>query len=224
MRHLLTIVTLILLSSWTGKAFAQRADSSANFRVAELPPLMDLIDSALRHNALVKAGKDRVDLKQANLLSQRDNWTKNIGLQADTRYGTFDNFATSVSGPSTSLVSSTTKQWNYGVGFFVKMPLFDVISRKNQISMANAELNEASHISENQQDVVRQLVIRQYQELLLKQKIVNIRSANLGTSKVNMLMIEKEFRNGVIPITEYVRVSDIVSGSRWIMSRPKWNM
>ena len=66
-------------------------------------------------------------------------------------------------------------------------------------------------MAESQQDETRQLVIRQYQEALLKQKLLIITSQNLGSAKVNMEMVEKEFRNGVIPIAEYVRISDMTS-------------
>jgi outer membrane protein TolC len=62
-----------------------------------------------------------------------------------------------------------------------------------------------------QKDELRQVVIKLYEEILLKQKILNIRSQSLGNARVNMEMVDKEFRNGTIPVTEYVRISDIVS-------------
>jgi hypothetical protein len=45
-----------------------------------------------------------------------------------------------------------------------------------------------------------------YQDLLLKQKLLQIRSRSLGDGRVNLQMVEKEFRNGVVPISEYVRI------------------
>jgi len=44
---------------------------------------------------------------------------------------------------------------------------------------------------------------------LIKQKLLGIKSLNMGSATVNMSMVEKEFRNGVIPIAEYVRLSDM---------------
>jgi hypothetical protein len=35
--------------------------------------------------------------------------------------------------------------------------------------------------------------------IILKQKILKINSKALGDNKVNMQMVEKEFRNGVVP-------------------------
>ena len=54
-------------------------------------------------------------------------------------------------------------------------------------------------------------MIKLYQDVLLKQRLLNIQSLALGNAKVNMDMVDKEFRNGVIPVSEYVRISDITT-------------
>ena len=58
---------------------------------------------------------------------------------------------------------------------------------------------------------LRKAAIRLYQDLILKQKILQIRSRRLGDGRVNMQMVEKEFRNGVVPIYEYVRVTGMTT-------------
>jgi hypothetical protein len=52
-----------------------------------------------------------------------------------------------------------------------------------------------------QEDEIRQTVIKMYQDLILKQKVLKIKSKVLGDSRVNMQMV-KEFHNGVVPVTE----------------------
>jgi outer membrane protein TolC len=47
--------------------------------------------------------------------------------------------------------------------------------------------------------------------VLLKQRLLKIKSKNLSTARVNMEMVEKEFQNGVVSVTEYARISDIVA-------------
>ena len=42
---------------------------------------------------------------------------------------------------------------------------------------------------------------------VLKQKILKISSISFGDARVNMQMVEKEFRNGIVPISEYVRIT-----------------
>lgn len=212
---ILTASVFTSLAQSTNKADSLKSkpaiDSSLLKEPVDFPPLQDLIDSAIKHNALVKFNQLEVVAKESNITAQKNFLLKNFGLQADTRYGTFDNFSSSANGQSTTLQSVTSKQFNYGMGVFVKVPLYDLINRKTQLKQAKTELEQAKSMAEAQQNELRQLIIRLYQDVLLKQKILNIRAINMGSATVNMEMIEKEFRNGVIPIADYVRVSDMTS-------------
>lgn len=189
----------------------QPVDSSLTLADPDFPPLLQLIDSAVKHNAMMGYRAQEIVAKRENLKTQQNYWLRNLGLQADTRYGTFDNFSSTANSQSTTLQTVTNKQFNYGIGLYIKLPVFDVVNRKVQIRQAKAEVEQAKSLQQAQQDEVRQIVIKQYEELLLKQKILSIKSQNLGSATVNYEMVEKEFRNGVIPTTEYVRLSDMTS-------------
>ena len=179
---------------------------------AVFPPLSVMIDSALATNAMVRFREEGIIGKQCNLKSYQNYWTRNIGVQADIRYGTFDNFSTNTSeGQSPAVLATRSSQTNYGVGAYIKFPLQDLVNRKNQVRMAQSELDQAHSMAEAQRDEVTQLVIKQYNDVLLKQRLLKIRSKNLSTARVNMEMVEKEFQNGVVSVTEYARISDIVA-------------
>ncbi|MDN3642964.1 TolC family protein [Lutimonas halocynthiae] len=177
----------------------------------KIPSLYVLIDSAINHNAMVRYRKQTIGVKEADLKSEKLDWTRNFGIQADGRYGNFNNNSISVDEGNSSLLASSTTQFNYGVGLYLKFPVFDGINRRNQVKKGKIEMEQAKSLAEAQKDEVRQLVIKQYQELTLKQKLLIINSQNLGNAKVNMEMVEKEFRSGVISIYEYVRLSDMTS-------------
>ena len=171
-----------------------------------LPP----IDSALNHNAMIRYRTQEIGAKESNLKSQKTYWTRNFGIQADGRYGNFNNNSISVVEESSSLLASSTTQLNYGIGLYLKLPVFDVINRKNQVKKGKIELEQARSLVEVQKDEVRELVIKQYQELTLKQKLLNINSQNLGNAKVNMEMVEKEFRSSCL----IASVLDLI-GDKW---------
>lgn len=177
----------------------------------DFPPLMVLIDSAIQHNAMVGYRNQEFVAKQANLKTQQNYWLRNMGIQADTRYGTFDNFSSNANGQSTTIQSVTSNQFNYGGGLFIKLPVFDVLNRKTQIKQAKAELEQSKYLQQAQENEIRQGVIKLYEDLLMKQKLLNIKSQNLGSATVNYQMVEKEYRNGIIPTSEYVRLSDMTS-------------
>lgn len=223
MKNTLKITATILLTACffiTKAQLAFSADTSAKKKtadsallkeIADFPPLVDLIDSAIKHNAMIKYRSQDIDAKQSNLTSQRNYWMRNLGVQADTRYGTFDNFSSNATGQSTTLLSVTSKQFNYGAGIFIKLPLYDLVNRKTQIKQAMAEVEQAKSQEQAQRDEIRQLVTRMYQDVLLRQKLLSIKSLNYGSATVNKEMVEKEFRNGIIPVAEYVRLSDMTA-------------
>lgn len=180
-----------------------------------LPPLLDLVDSAVKRNASVIYRNLEIKVREANVKTEKTFWTRNMGFQADTRYGTFDNFSSSSTSQSTTLLTSTNRQFNYGVGLFFKMPLADIINRRNEVKRAETEVEEARQLAASQADAIRQEVIKLYQDVLLRQKLLSLKSAALGTARVNAIMVEKEFRNGIIPVSEYVRITDIVSHTEY---------
>jgi outer membrane protein TolC len=211
------IFTSLLALCLSSTASAQKAglpDSQAIKKPIEFPPLEELIDSAIKKNAMMGYRSREIEAKKLNVSSQRNYWLRNIGVQSDFRYGTIDAFSTNANGVGTNSSSTTSKQFNYAVGVYLKVPIYDVVNRKGQIKTAQVELEQARLMAQVQQDELRQIVIRQYQEVLLRQKIVSIKASNLGSATVNMEMIEKEFRNGVIPLAEYVRISDMTARIR----------
>ncbi|WP_417941216.1 TolC family protein [Flavobacterium sp. RS13.1] len=184
---------------------------SMNESESEFPPLKTVIDSVLKRNSMLKFRKNHIGVKESTLESERIYWTRNMGLQADGRYGTLNNFSNSEDGISNTAFSTLSRQYNYSVGFYVKFPVFDMLNRKNQIRLAKFEVDEAKNMAEFQEDEIRQTVIKLYQDLILKQKLLLIRSKSLSDGKINMQMVEKEFRNGVVPVSEYVRITGMTS-------------
>jgi len=176
-----------------------------------IPPLTVLIDSAVAHNPTLKSSDLQVIIKKYALKSDKNVWTKNLNLQADLRYGNFTNYATD--NVDNIAVSTTRSELRYGVGGSVKFVVYDFLDRKNQIRMAKTEIDLANSIFEEKKSELRKIVILQYNDLILKQRLMKLSSKNIETAKINMQLVEKEFLNGVIPMTEYARISGTVSDS-----------
>jgi outer membrane protein TolC len=174
------------------------------------PPLSVLIDSAIAHNAMLGYYEEGIMVKKYSLAAESKYWTKNFGIQADVRYGTFDNFSTNTAeGQNPSLVATRTNQTNYGVGAFLKLPLSDFFTHKSKMKLAGSEVEQAESMAEVQRNAIRQLVIEHYNNLLLKQTLLKIKAKNFENSKMNMMMAEKEFQNGVIPLGTYSNMSAV---------------
>lgn len=177
-----------------------------------LPPLETIIDSAIAKNPYVKFRDLQIIVNTHKLKSDRAEWTRDLGFQTDVRYGTFDNFASNVvEGQNPSLLSTRTTQANYGVGAYIRVPFYDFVNRKNQIKLAKAEIEQAQSFSQVQRNELRQLVITQYNEVIVKQRLLKIKVRYAETSGIHMQMVEKEFINGSVSLTEYSGLSEIAS-------------
>jgi len=179
-----------------------------------LPPLETIIDSAIARNPYVKFRDLQITVNEHKLKSDRAEWTRDVGFQTDVRYGTFDNFASNVvEGQNPALSSTRNTQTNYGVGAYIRIPFYDFINRKNQINLSKAEIEQAQSYSLIQRNELRQEVIKQYNDLIIKQRVLKIKSRYASTAKINMEMAEKQFLNGVISISEYSSITEIVARS-----------
>lgn len=216
MKLLLKAIFLLYLNTfcidYTWAQTTSQEITPTNTNEFNLPPIKVVIDSVLSRNGMIRFRKHHLEVEASKLKSETIYWTRNFGIQADTRYGTFDNTSLNSTGGSTGTVlNSNTKQFNYGVGLYFKFPIFDFLNRKNQIDLAKMELEESKSMVQFQEDEIRQTTIKLYQDLVLKQRLLQIKAESLSNAKVNFQMVEKEFKNGVVPIAEYVRISGMAS-------------
>jgi len=206
---ILTIIIFFSISNVKGQEIPDPLNADIS---QSLLPLNALIDSALQHDPYVHFRDLQLIVNNAKLKADKSQWARNMGIQTDIRHGTFDNFSTNTSeGQSPSLFATRSNQTNYGIGAYIKFPIYDILNRKNQINLARTELEQAQSMAEMQRNEVRQLVIRQYNDLVLKHRLLKIRTKHLETAKVNYIMVEKEFQNGVVDVTEFSRISEITA-------------
>jgi len=215
-RHSILICLFILL--FQSKGIAQQGNGfdllKDNIELI-LPPLETILDSAIRRNPDVKFRDMQVIMDEHKLKAYKVDWTRNLGIQTDALYGTFDNISSNTTngGSNPAMLTTRSSQLNYGAGAFIKIPLYDLINRKNQNKLARAEIEQAQNSSQSQRNAVRQLVIKQYNDLIVKQRLLKIKSKYVETARINMAMAEKQFLNGIINISEYSSVTEIVSRS-----------
>jgi outer membrane protein TolC len=177
-----------------------------------LPPLETLIDSALTNNPHVKFRDLQISVNENKLNADRSQWARNVGIQSDIRYGTFNNFSMNTAeGQSPSNFATQTNQFVYGAGAYIKFPIFDILNRKNQVDLAKFEVGQAQSMAAVQRNEVRQSVVIQYNQVILTHRLLRNKSKYIESARVNMEMAENEFHNGVIPVGEYTRISEIVS-------------
>lgn len=210
--HVLSILCLSIIFLNTTQAQTSKIDDiSLKGSEYKFPPLQVVIDSVIKRSAMLSFRKHHIGVVESTLKSEQIYWARNLGIQAESKYGNLNSFSTGTDGSISSSALITTEQLNYSFGVYLKFPVFDIINRKHQLKLARLEVEEAVSMAEFTKEELRQNVIRLYQDLILKQKLLQIRSRSVGDGRVNMEMVEKEFRNGVVPISEYVRINGMTA-------------
>ena len=204
------LLLMYCLTSLNAQEF-ERLEDLNNAHRLNIPQLGVLIDSALVNNGLLNSRILEIEAKNSNLKYYKRYWTRNFGLQGGARYGTIDNFSSTSGQNSTLNLSRNVEQLDYFIGAYIRFPVFDAINRRSEIKRAETEIEQAKSMVKFQRDELIEWVIKYYEDLLLKQDLLEIRAENLGSARVNKEMAEKEFKSGLIPVYEYVRISDITS-------------
>ncbi len=210
-RSVVLYVICMLSSTLTG--YAQAGGSFDPFRddiSDRLPKLSVLIDSALTNHPAVRYSDLQIAVNKGNLRTSRSQWTQNFGLQANYGYGTFDYLYNSTAGgqtPPTYTLSQSLSQ--YGVGAYLRFPISDMVNHHNLVKTAKAGVTQAEALAESQRMEIREQVIRQYNDLVMKQRLLRIKSKYLETARINTQMAEKGFTSGNVTIDDYSQVSEI---------------
>lgn len=192
------------------KKFNPLSDDITHF----LPPMNVLLDSAYAHDGALKFNQLQYQVNQGNLRTSQTEWTQNLGVLANVQYGTgyFYNSNTGnvVAGQSQQqTLSSQQNQTTYSVGGFYRLPLSDLVNRKNQVRISRTIVQQAQALIESRRNEIQQIVIKQYNDIITKQQVLKIKSQYLETTRINSQMAEKGFVKGSISLDDYARVTEI---------------
>lgn len=208
-KNICCILVLLILGM---HAINAQQEAEKNPYKLDIPLLPVLIDSALANNKMLEFRKLEIDAKTHHAKSKAKNWTRYMGFQGGAQYGVFDNFSTSDQVNITSNdVNSSLLQWNFNVGVFLKIPIFGIVSNKDRNNIAAVEIEQARNLHGSLIEEITDDVIRLYEDLILRQELLEINAKNYANGRVNFEMIQKEFENGHISVTEYVRISDVIT-------------
>jgi outer membrane protein TolC len=210
---MLQFVALNLLFQVAGVAQSARSFNPLKDEISDmLPPLNVLLDSAYNHDPALKAGNFQVQIGVTSLKTSRAQWTRDLGLQANAGYGTFDYvYNNSGTGAVNQSYISRQNQYQYQVGGYLYLPLYTLANRRNEVRQAKLQIEQSRSELASQHNELQKQVIRQYNDMIARQRLLKIKSTYLETCKINMHVAEKSFLNGTITIDEYSRVSEIES-------------
>lgn len=195
------IISLSLLSKFSAGAQSPSVDSLLIRALAtdELLPMM--IDSAIKYSPQARMSRSNENLANANFQINKKALYKAINIQTSYGYGT--NYS-AVNNQSAVIGNNftTAQSANYNVGIGLQIPLTQIINSKNIRKMEQSKLDVAVADKDKTALLIKQDVIRLYQDFKLIQKLMRISYANLQSAIINNTLAEKNFINGQISVEQ----------------------
>jgi len=189
-------------------AYCQASYGDEKDLQSQLPSLDTLIalavsnSSALKfQDALVKKGKSQVEFAKSL-------WQNNIMGNVNISTGNQNLLTLNSTELQTTSISN-----GYRAGININIPLYEFSGRKKRINLHLNELEAAIHKRDDSYMLLERQVEEEYYKLISSYRILNIRSDSRESSDLHVLMVEKQFQQGNVPISELSRVKEISAKS-----------
>lgn len=178
----------------------------------KLPSLDTLVVMAKERSPFLKVTLNEQQYRNGVVSFEQRAWLEYINLEAGYNYGIFDNLSNSqIAGDPQSQLLFSTEQSRYQVGVSLRLPLSAIINRRAKILSAKGEAEKARYETEVAEMELEQRVTILYNDVLKVHRMFFLANAIVDSFRVQSIRAEKDFANGVISVTEYTRLQQMMN-------------
>lgn len=172
-----------------------------------------LIDSAAKYSPALKRMQNNVDAMKENLSISKNQIFSGVNANSSFNYGT--NFAAITSQNNVTAGSNFTNAQTgfYNVGLGIQVPLTQIINRKHILKAGASQVEMAKSEKEVVMYELKQDVIRMYHQFKLAHKLLGISSKNNQSAQINYAMMEKDFIQGQVTVSQLAVVTEMANKS-----------
>jgi hypothetical protein len=196
----------IAKSSDLGLVPDSQTSKSTGFSDIYIPPLGQLIDSALNHSPLLDEQTALMQMRQWQQKSINDEWGRYFLFFSEMRYGSIDIL---VSNGGTVTYGDKSNSTRYNVGARVQLSIFDLLDMKQKKGVAREQYNFEKEKKEELKKMISEDVIKLWNKLIAYKEIVSINEDHIAVQSSNSFYAEQQFKAGDIPLLEYARIKEI---------------
>ena len=191
-------------------------DSTATFNpfvddiTLRIPPLEDLIDSAIINSPALRSQDADIAIWKYKIKTARRDWMSNLYLDASLQNDTWDALTNNQTnyGDNNSVLSTQNNN-RILAALSVRLPLDDLWDRRNRVKTATKEVEKSMALKDNQIIELRKLIIVQYNQLIVNQRILKIANDNIYAQALQKEMGDKEYINGQITLYELAFINEM---------------
>lgn len=169
----------------------------------ELRPLDALLADAQRNSPVLQLQQINAELLYSDLRLLKKEWANYIALSASYQVGNVQ-FIDNLSSGSTPDVRTVTRENVFAVaGVSIRLPLSDFITKGERRRQVELRLDQERFDLQQKEFELRQLVIRQYNDLQRALRVLEIRNRDLRFHILATETAERYFREGSMELDEY---------------------
>jgi outer membrane protein TolC len=169
----------------------------------QLRSLNDLLAAAENHSPLLKMQRLDAELLYSDLRLLKKEWSNYVALSSSFQIGNVQ-FIDNLSAGSVPDVRTVTRENVFAVaGVSVRLPLSDFLTKAERRRQLELKLEQQRYDVEQKTFELREVVIRQYNNLQRALRVLDIRSRDLNFHEMTTEMAERYFREGNMSLEDY---------------------
>lgn len=193
---MLHIRSIPLLFSWL-LFFPLSLQCQTDSLELQLRPLDDLLTDALVHSPVLQLNSIDADIIRSEMEVLRKEWSNYVSLSASASVGNLQ-----------VIENVAARDFNtfFLAGVNLRLPLSDFLTKGDRREQLELELEKNRVMQQQRTLEVRELVIRQYNDLQRALRVLSIRNRDLNFHELATENAERYFREGSIDLEEYTSV------------------
>lgn len=175
----------------------------------KIPDLDSCIQSAIHSSPLLQVSNEEIVKLVEELRIQKKSWLSYIQLDANTRYGLFNQlqFSQSSEGGADVGVQTAKEQFNYYAGITFKVPLSYFVSNKSEQKIIKSGIKAVELRNAELKREISKVVISEYFSLKRLQELMVVQQNNLQTVRLGYMKASRDLNNNLISIDDYASSS-----------------
>lgn len=172
----------------------------------ELPELSIFLESAMNNSPLLKMSDKQISQVLEQIKIEKKSWSDNISLDANAKYGLYNTLT--VNDLSTNTINDTGiqskgEQLNYYFGITFKMPISNIITKKNKLKILTENIGEKQLQKEELKSQLQQLIVTEYYNLAFLSKSLKINQDILQALTISLMKAERDIQSGLVSLENY---------------------
>lgn len=175
----------------------------------QLLPLDSIVKIALKNSPTLKVNDAVIGKAEQQINVDRLTWMNGMIPFVNVTGGNQDLILQTNSGLGQA--QSSTLSNGVAFGLNLRLPLYEIFGRQARVNASKMELKASKYKKEEAELALRRQIILEYNDVLAFHRLMRLHNDATQASKINLILAEKSFRDGVLDLASYTQIMQIVT-------------